>query len=240
MSQSSPQTAYESACIYTESTMNRNGNPKAMVKRPRQNSRKLQGMTRRSAATIPRPPQIDGYEITHTRTLRFYVSVATSASITYQNLLDTILMGTTSTQLADLFYAVRINSVKIWTVPTIGTSVTAQVVFEGTTAGMVGDRTVHTSNSMGIEPAFLSCRPDRRSLASQFQVSSNNEAFQIVAEPGSIVDVSLSFRSDVRGNIVIAQNPGVALTVGAIVYRGLDGKAIATTAFAPPAGILTA
>jgi hypothetical protein len=212
-------------------------NAKAMVIVPRQQRRKRQGIARRSVATIPHPPQLNAYEVTYGRTLRFTAGSAFAATITFQNLLDLILMTTSATAPFDLFYMVRVKSVKVWTLPTIGTASTATVIFDGVVAGSQGDRKVHTDTSMGIEPAFVSCRPAAKTAASLFQIAIPQSAFFLECPGGSVIDVALDFKSDVLASPVAAQNVAVGAAVGVLAYRGLDGKAVATSDFVVPAGI---
>lgn len=188
---------------------------------------------------IPRPPQLNGYEVKQSKTLRFTTNAAYASSITYQNLLDTILMTTTAIAPFDLFYAVRINRLRCWALPTIGQSTSVTCTFDGFGAGFVGDREVHTDASMGIEPAYLSCSPSKQSLASKFQVSSSQAAFFLDVPAQCVVDVDLTFRSDTVGVVVAAQNASVGATVGLVAFRGLDGLALATSKFTVPNGINT-
>jgi hypothetical protein len=183
---------------------------------------------------IPHPPQIGNYEVKHNTTLRFTTTAAISQQITYDNLLDTVVMPVTAILAYDLFYAVKIRRIKVWALPVIGQSNSIAVIFDATATGFVGDRKVHQDSSMGIEPAFLNVAPEKDSLASKFQVASANNAFFIEAPTGSVIDVELTYRSDVLGGAIAAQNATVGATIGAIAYRGLDGLAKATSNYAVP------
>lgn len=186
---------------------------------------------------IPHPPPLGQYEVIHNRTLRFLANSAVNQNITYQNLLDTILFTTSATVPYDLFYMVKINRVKAWAMNVVGSTESIQVCFDGTTPGSLGDRVLHTASSMGLEPAFLSCAPRPKTLASMFQISSTNNAFNLVCPTGTVIDISLSFKGDSFGTAVQAQNVSVGATVGVIAYRGLDGLAQATTKLGPPVGL---
>jgi len=157
-------------------------------------------------------------------------NAATSVAITFQNLLDLVLVGNAATTLSDLFEAVRIESVELWTLPVIGGAATVILVYSGATVGASGDQKTHTDTSMGIEPAHVKARPDRRTQAAQFQPSSADVAFSLLIPNGTVVDVSLTFRNPIAGGNIAAQNAGVAVVAGTIYYRGLDGKALAATA----------
>jgi len=205
----------------------------------RQNPRKRQGTARRSVATIPHPPSIGDYAVTQSKRLRFTTNAAVAQEITFQNLLDTVLFSVTASFPYDVFQQVRIRKIRLWSLPSLGTSSTVVVIFNGTTLGTQGDRVVHTDASMGIEPAFLDVRPRQTALASMWQTSLANNAFYIEVPTGSIIDISLDFRSDTQGVATSAQNVSAGATVGALAFRGLDGLAIAGTKFTPPAGLNT-
>jgi hypothetical protein len=188
---------------------------------------------------IPRPGPIPSYEITRSKVLRFISSTAFSHIVTYQNLLDTVLFTTTATVPYDLFYMVRVKKIAIWCLGSIGTTESVQVVFDGTTAGSQGDRIIHSAQSMGIEPAHLVCRPNKKSLAADFQISSGATCFYLVVPTGAVIDLHCDFKTDTLGTSVAAQNVSVASVVGVVAYRGLDGLAASATVLAPPNGVYT-
>jgi len=163
--------------------------------------------------------------------LRFQALAATGQAITFQNLLDTILVAIGATTAADLFEGVRVNSVEMWAIAALGTPATLVLVYDGTTVGAMGDQKTHTDTSMGIEPAHVKAGPDRLTQAGQFQPSSANTAFRIDVPAGTVIDVSLTLRQPVLGQVVSSQNGLVGATAGTVYYRGLDGKTTALTNF---------
>jgi len=186
-------------------------------------------------AEISHPPQIQEYAVRHGTRLRFVAGSALEQQITYQNLLDTMLMATTTTQLADVFTSVKVRKVEVWAAPLLGSAVSVSVAFDSAVAGNLGDQRLHTDTSMGIQPAHVSARPSPKAQAAQFQPSSVSNAFFLTCPSGSVIDVELTFvQSSVTG-AMIAQNVGVALTVGAPYWRGLDGLAAATSKLLPVA-----
>jgi len=191
---------------------------------------------------ITHPPQLPTYGITRDVRMRFQVGntgtpgVGVNQDVTFQNLLDTVLVARTTTALSQLFAAVRLNSVEVWspTQPTASgdqllLSTTVSVIFDGLTLGAQGDQKIHSDTSMGIQPAHVRARPDPRTQAGQFQAPSGNSAFRLFAPYGAIVDVSMSLRQPVLGNAIAATNAGAALTAGAVYFRGLDGLAASAT-----------
>jgi hypothetical protein len=186
---------------------------------------------------ISHPPQLPSYGITRDVRLRFAQTAAGTTNITFQNLLDTVLVANSATTAADLFEAVRVNSVELWAIAALGTPTTVTLAFDGTTVGAAGDQRQHTDTSMGIEPAHVRASPDRMTQAGQFQASGAAIAFILSAPAGAVIDVSLTLRQPVQGTVVASQNVLVGATPGAVYYRGLDGKTTALTNL-PVQGVL--
>jgi len=187
----------------------------------------------RSQTGISHPPAIQEYAVRHGTRLRFVTNTTVGQAITYQNLLDTLLMAATTTTGFDMFEAVKVRSVEAWCDQTAGNAATIQVIFDGVSVGSVGDQRMHTDTSMGIQPAHVKCRPSSKSLASLFQLSSNNTAFYIGCPSGTVVDVELTFVQSTTLTAVATQNVLVGAVPGAPYWRGLDGLATATTKFTP-------
>jgi len=183
---------------------------------------------------ISHPPQIDGIELRHGVTLRFRATAAfTNQQVSYQNLLDLLLVANTATAGTDLFQTVKIRRVRIWGMPAIGTATSVSVEFPGVATGLVGDQCIHTDTSMGVQPAHIDARPSRRSLASDYQVNSASIAIFLSGPAGSVVDLELSFRSQFGSQNTAVQNALVAATAGVQYVRGLDGLATAGSNFIP-------
>lgn len=178
------------------------------------------------------PPQINSYQVCHNRTLRFTSLATASTNISFQNLLDTMLVATSATAGFDLFEFVKIDKIEIWALAALGTPSTVEVNF--TTA--TGDANVHTDTSLGVKPAYVKAVPARKSLASFYQLSNAGNAFQLTAPAGSIIDIKMRFKSSSFAPQA-AQNALVAATTGEFYWRGLDGIAMATTNYPPPAGV---
>jgi hypothetical protein len=184
---------------------------------------------------IPHPPELSAAQLQHSVALRFVANAGVAQQIvTFQNLLDTLLMATSATQPYDVFQLVKVRKVEVWSCPAIGSSNTISVDFSGQTVGSLGDADLHTDTSMGIEPAHVCAVPKKRSQVSQFQLSSGNTAFVLngVAS-GTVVDVHLSFKQLflAQTGSATASSVSVGATVGLIYTRGLDGIAAATTKF---------
>jgi len=212
----------------------RNGAPR---RGRRANGRRRRGGAR-GQALIPHPPPLTNIAIVHERRLRFTCNSAFAGAITFQNLLDLLGFAATATVGYDLFYAVRMRAVECWALPILGQATTVEVVYDGNTAGSVGDQRIHTDSSMGIEPAHIVARPAGRSGAALFQESSANQAFYLNVPSGAVVDVMLSFTAPMQGQSVPMQNALVAATAGALFFRGLDGLGAATSKLLPVVGYI--
>ncbi len=181
---------------------------------------------------ISHPPTIGNQLLTVNKLMRFTASSAFDANITFLDLLDTWLVAATATTGYDLFQAVKVNSVEVWALPTIGQASTVAVQFGSLSTGFVGDRSVHTDTSMGIEPAHVIARPNKKSLASQFQVGNNVVAFTLTCPAGSVIDVNLTFKSSLQYSLA-AQGSLSGATAGYQYFRGLDGEVKASTVLPP-------
>jgi len=161
--------------------------------------------------------------------MRFISNAAVLALITWENLLDSIGVATTTIAGFQVFDQVRLNAVEVWSTPAIGAASTVSVQFATAVLGVQGDGRVHSDTSMSIEPAHIVARPSPLSQTAQWQASSNNAAFTLTCPTGSVVDVTLAFRVLSTRPPTALQNALVAATVGDIFYRGLDGLATAAT-----------
>jgi len=179
---------------------------------------------------IPHPPQLPSYGIVRDVRMRFASNAAFKGNITWQNLLDTVLVATSATTAADLFESVRVNAVEVWAIAAVGSAATCTVVFDATAIGQAGDLKVHTDTSMGVEPAHVKARPDPLTQAGQFQASGGNPAFRLDVPIGAVIDVSLTMRQPVLAHAISSQNVLVGATTGAVYYRGLDGMTTSLTA----------
>lgn len=192
------------------------------------------GPRKQDQRLLSHPPQLNGIELRHSTTLRYVTNAAVSAlAVTFQNLLDTLLVATTAVAGTNLFQTIKIRRVRIWAVPALGAAASVTLEFGGTTAGVVGDQAIHTDTSMGIQPAHIDARPNAKALASEYQINSNAIAFILTVPSGGVVDIELSYRSQYAISNTAAQNALVGATAGVQYIRGLDGLATATSKFVP-------
>jgi len=192
-------------------------------------------LAKKEEGWLAHPPPISNLPLTHSIRMRYKVTAAANLGITYQNLLDTWLFTTSATVAYQIFAQVKIRRVSAWAVPVIGGSATVQVGFRGLTVGAAGNSVEKSDTSMGIEPAYVSLAPSRRSQASQYQPSNGNEAFYLLLPAGSVIDVEATFQQ-YFGYTQAAQN-AIAGSVGFVAVRGLDGLAAASTNFPAQADV---
>jgi hypothetical protein len=175
--------------------------------------------------------------MTYPITIRFVVSSTSSlVSITRGNLLNLLVCGTTSTQVARLFGSVRLTKVEIWQA-TQATSPTGS--FTGVQLewlSEMGPDKVHQDSGNVMRPAHLSSRPPPKSFASFWNLSGVNESvtlFKLSAQPfsgtsgtgtpllvGSIVDVTMVVTNLDDESPVLTTVSGA--TVGQVYVRSLD------------------
>jgi hypothetical protein len=179
------------------------------------------------------PPAISNYDLTHSQVLRFTATAAASATaIAFNDLLDSIAVATTATAGFQLFDTVKVRMIEVWACAALGTPTTITVEFPNTE----GDSRLHTDTSLGVSPAYLRAIPSSRSTSGFWHLSGAGTAFAVTVPAGAIIDVHLSFRGS-GGFSTALQVVQVGATVGSVFWRGLDGIAIATTNFPPPAGV---
>lgn len=188
----------------------------------------------KTVATIPNPGGLQAYgTIQCPMKLKFTCTTATTSTITWANILDTVVMATTSTSLADVFYSARLKAVRIWTPPMAGNNAyQATIAFDSPSQG---DQRVWVVSS-GPTGGYCECRPSKSSANGKFwEDSSSVGVFTINSMPvGTLIELDLVFRSRIGpGSAVTAAQAGSGLTAGTIYLRGMDGLAAASTKFYP-------
>lgn len=188
----------------------------------------------KTTASIPNPGGLQAYgTIQCPMKLKFTCVTATTSTITWANILDTVIMATTSTQAADVFYAARLKAIRVWTPPLVGSAgYQATVAFDSPSQG---DQRVYVVSS-GNAGGYCECRPSKASANGKFwEDSSSVGAFTVNSMPvGTLIEVDLVFRSRFgTGSAVTAAQAGSGMTAGTIYLRGLDGLAAASTKFYP-------
>jgi hypothetical protein len=164
--------------------------------------------------------------------LDFVANAVTTVTITWRNILDLVVMGTTTTQLADVFYSCRLHSVEIWT-PDAAAGVVANWPSLAFDSPSQGDQRVFqipcTANG-----GYAKCKPAKSSINGlTWQTSSSVGCFTLNnIGVGTIVRINATFRARMgSGSATIAANAGSSVVAGTMYLRGLDGLATASSAW---------
>ncbi len=179
-------------------------------------------------------------------TLRFITTsnFTGAVGVTYQNLLDMVIIAGTSTTAYQLFDYVRVKRVTIRglgglpanSLYATGVS-TVSVEYPGLVIGSGGSGRLASDSSMGQVPAMASLMPDPRSQAALWQPTSGNTCFVVRANDyaggaliGAIIDVELSFKNNPDVNPATVASAVAGATSGEIYFGGIDGARLAATA----------
>lgn len=168
------------------------------------------------------------------------IGAATSVGVTFNNLLDAMLIAGTATTGYQLFDYVKVRKVVMRGVASLpGSSpgsCTVAVEYTGLVLGSNGGGKSRQNTSVGTAvPAFVSSKPDKLSAAGMWQTGSNNVAFVLRAvnedntvNIGTYIDVHLSYKTS-SANPATISSAIAAATPGEIYYGGIDGARLAAT-----------
>jgi len=176
-------------------------------------------------------------------TLRFCttgIGGSTSASVTFQNLLDAWFIAGTATTAYQLFDFVRVRRVTVRAVSGAnsgGSTVTVGVEYPGLVAGGNAGGKQASNSQMGISKnAYVSLVPDRMSAAAFWQPSSADVAFVVRSTDennsiclGTIIDVELSYKNSADVNPAALQSAIAGASSGNLYFGGIDGGRLAAT-----------
>lgn len=161
---------------------------------------------------------------------------ASTLSITYRNIADILNVADSTAIVAWQIFntCVRVRRVSVWGAPsTTGAASTVTVDYGGLTGGQVGDSDRHTDTAIGTaQGPVVHARPKRMSQAAQWQPSTSAQtAFELACATGSIVELEYDgVNGEQLASNSVALAP-VAANPGSSYARGLDGVAIAGSAF---------
>lgn len=187
-----------------------------------------------NGGSLTHPPSLASQALQRTVRLRFATNAAAvNQTITFTNLMDTQVVAATTTAGFQMYDMVKIKHVEVWGYSPSG-AVTVSVTFDGKGVGLLGNSKLFSDTSIGVSPAHVCARPDKRSQVAQWQASNTNAAFQITCPSSSVVDVYVSLQNNYDGETKNAITQALAgATAGVLYQRGLDGLAFAATKFYP-------
>jgi len=212
-------------------------------KRFNHGSRQGKGKSRIARDMVPdQMPQVND-QLGTGITLRFCttgIGGSTSASVSFQNLLDAWFIAGTATTAYQLFDFVRVRRVTVRATSGAnsgGSTVTVGIEFPGLVAGGNGGGKQASNSQTGIsKTAYVSLVPDRLSAAAFWQPSSADNAFVVRSTDennsiclGTIIDVELSYKNSADVSPAALQSAIAAATPGNIYFGGLDGARLAAT-----------
>jgi len=160
--------------------------------------------------------------------------------VTFTNLLDAILVATTAVLGVQVYDAVRVKRVRAWVVlnQAVGGAAapgaTVSISFPGGTTGVVGSQMETNATSISTtEPAFCELTPDPRSGQALYNSNGAVAAFRIDERGASriTIEADLEYRYNNDNAPTGLANALVGATAGQFYFRGLDGLAIAGTAW---------
>jgi hypothetical protein len=190
----------------------------------------------KTEAAIPNPGglQVTGIPTTSMK-LKFVCGTATTSTVTWANLLDTVVFAVTSTSVYDLFFSARLKAVEIWLPPSVeAVSANAQcsLAFDSPSQG---DQRLWVVNS-GPQGGYVRAKPSNHSINGwTWQDSSAVGAFTLNNCPvGALIQLDMTFRVRMgQGSAVAAAQAATGASVGTVYFRGMDGLATASTKFPP-------
>jgi len=146
-------------------------------------------------------------------------------NITRGNLLNQILIATSTMTTVRIIEAIRLKSVEVWgSPPALGSAPTdIQVEWLGENS----PSTVISDTSMGIRPSHVATSPPPSSSNKWWSISGTSEAdvlFSITLPAESVIDVNCELRL-VEKETPIAGDAAVAATLGQVYGDYLDGIA---------------
>jgi len=212
------------------------------ARKPRQKSNK----SGETLITQHYPRQLNSYEVSYKKTLRWITNAAVSGNFYANQLLNSVFVCATATTGFNLFYAVKLKRVQMWAAALQNGIDNISVCFDAIgsvpTGGPAGDQNFANDLSMGLKPAHLDKRPAKGSVASMWLCDAGTNSsllFEMICPANTVVELEVEMRGTANGTGgVPLVNPVVAGNPGSIYWRGLDGLPIAATVFAPTIGPL--
>jgi hypothetical protein len=204
-----------------------------MAKQRKQKQRK---MMVRSAMIVNHPPQIQS-TLKGSTTLRFSAQNGGAYLISARDMLDTLLVGVSTTAAYDIFETIRIKHVELWGINVL-TNVPVTVSLQYYDNSNVETATkVFSDTSIGTtEAAHVKASPPSLSSAKFWQGNNSGNLFYIVVPQYAVIDVAFEYVLASGSYSQVAQNAIVGGSPGIIFARGLDGLASASTALPPVIG----
>lgn len=190
----------------------------------------------RTELSIPNPGHLQASGIpTVSMKLKFNCGTATTSTITWANIMDTVVFASTSTTVYDLFYSARLHSVDVWLPPQVAGVATSAQMSLAFDSPSQGDQRLWVCYS-GPNGGYMRARPSMHSINGlTWQNSSSIGGFTVNNCPvGALIQLNITFRTRMGpGSAVAASQAASGATAGTVYFRGMDGLALASTKFPP-------
>jgi hypothetical protein len=205
---------------------------------------------------IPKPPQYNA-EIIVPHRFRFQKRYTGAGGLVTYNINPAKLgalwsMGVTvNTAVAGLFESCKITKIEMWaSPPTDGSIITITCNFDGTVAGILGNNSAKSSQTMGMtEPAYLTCKPPARSQAADWQSCHVNGAagtpsvstwFTLTIDsPSSVATTISDVTLDLTAVFKISPDPQLLATRTVAVITSIVGSGYFLALDNPASGALS-
>jgi len=161
---------------------------------------------------------------------RFSTDSSVSVNITRGNLLNLLMVATSSTSTVRVIEGIRLKRVSIWTNPVIGVGSSAASPLLGAQISWIGENspsTVISDITMGVRPASIQSRPPPSSSNRWWCMSGMQESdvlFALNIGASSVVDVLVDIRLVDEESPTAGEAPSGAVT-GQMYGGYLDGIA---------------
>ena len=127
--------------------------------------------------------------------LEYVTNATTTQSISWKNLLDTVLLAASSTVGYDVFYSAKLHYVEVWTPPTVGgvSSGAPSLAFDSPSQGDLKVYNIPVSAQGG----YCKCKPSKRSINGwTWQQASSITCFTLNSfSSGTFTRLSVTFRA---------------------------------------------
>jgi len=144
-------------------------------------------------------------------------------TITRGNLLNLMVVATTTTTVARIYTGIKLKRVQIWVNPPVVGDPSLQCSLEW--VGENSPSVLHSDSTMGVRPAYISSKPPLDSSNRWWSMSGSQEAdplFSLSLPVGSVIDITTSIRF-VDNEAAVNEGGIVGALVGTVYYNYLDG-----------------
>lgn len=152
------------------------------------------------------------------------------------NLLNTVVVGKTSTTFVNLFAFVKLRYLRlrasglmVAAVPNMGNFLTLSM--QDTASAYSGNGIVYEVSPSGVEVGEIVVRPKPTQKWGQWNSVADNCSFTLTGQVTELnIELGLSFRN-MAGSAYTSVTTGTAASIGAVYFRGLDSLTASATLY---------